>query len=168
MPALELLRAAGGGKLQRKGGGAICPLPLIGPSQYQRQKGMLPKPEISDFRFQISNYRPEANDIRYDIGPKNESWHFGYRTPRGGQVVPSLSMPPEAHPRRGDIPRSIIIMARSLYPLTAIEEAAEIRKRGPAYAGAALRRRARLPHSRLVFSPGSRCAGILNFTLTTP
>jgi len=40
-------------------------------------KGLLPKPEISDFRFQISEYETGSNDISNGIGAENEFWHFG-------------------------------------------------------------------------------------------
>jgi len=36
-------------------------------------KGVLPKTEISDFKFQISECTDETNDI----GSENGFWHFG-------------------------------------------------------------------------------------------
>jgi len=38
---------------------------------------VLPKPEISDFKFQISECTAETNDNRNDIGSENEFRRFG-------------------------------------------------------------------------------------------
>jgi len=40
---------------------------------------VLPKTEISDFKFRISECTAETNDIGNDIGSENEFWHFGNR-----------------------------------------------------------------------------------------
>jgi len=51
-----------------------------GCGRFRGLKGELPKMEISDFKFQISECTAETIDVGNDIGSENEFWHFGNRS----------------------------------------------------------------------------------------
>jgi len=48
----------------------------LGGDGFSGLKGVLPKPEISDFKFQISESMPEADDIRNELNRKKGGFYW--------------------------------------------------------------------------------------------